>query len=94
MNLTSKPFLITQCSLLAGLNRLWRLFLKHLVGSKGEKGYINFGIDLVGGTYLTLDVKVEEAVKNDLLSAMSTLVDNLKKEKKGCLVLLLSMRRI
>jgi preprotein translocase subunit SecD len=44
--------------------------------------YINFGIDLVGGTYLTLDVKVEEAVKNELLSSMQDVIDTLKKGNK------------
>ncbi len=44
--------------------------------------YINFGIDLVGGTYLTLDVKIEEAVKNELLSTMQDLIDAAKKENK------------
>lgn len=46
------------------------------------KHYINFGIDLVGGTYLTLDVKVEEAIKNELLSTVQNLMDTLKKENK------------
>lgn len=44
--------------------------------------YINFGIDLVGGTYLTLDVKVEEAVKNELLSSTQDFLDTVKKEHK------------
>ena len=45
---------------------------------KGDRGYLNFGIDLVGGTYLTLDVKVGEAVKNDLMVVMQTFSDDLK----------------
>ncbi len=44
------------------------------------KQYVNFGIDLVGGTYLTLNVKVEEAVKNELHSSMDMLVGKIKKK--------------
>lgn len=58
-------------------------FVYHMINpAAGERGYINFGIDLVGGTYLTLDVKVQEAVKNDLQEAMQSFKDTLKKEKK------------
>lgn len=46
------------------------------------KNSINFGIDLVGGTYLTLEVKVNEAVKNELMHAMQMLSDQLKKDNK------------
>lgn len=42
--------------------------------------YINFGIDLVGGTYLTLEVKTEEAIKNELLGFVDSFVDELKKQ--------------
>ncbi len=83
MTFTSKPALLLSVLFWLGVTAFGGYFLKHLVGSKGEKGFINFGIDLVGGTYLTLDVKVEEAVKNDLLSAMDSLTDRLKKESKA-----------
>jgi len=53
-----------------------------LYPSDTEKSPINFGIDLVGGTYLTLDVKVNEAVKNDLMESMHSFTDLLKKERK------------
>lgn len=39
---------------------------------------VKFGIDLVGGTYLTLEVKVDEAVKNDLMAPIQNLIDQLK----------------
>ncbi len=54
-------------------------FLYNIVNPpKNERGFLNFGIDLVGGTYLTLDVKVSEAVKNDLMTVMQTFADELK----------------
>lgn len=43
--------------------------------------FINFGIDLVGGTYITLDVQVEKAVEHELFDRMSGLVGELKKQQ-------------
>lgn len=40
---------------------------------------VKFGIDLVGGTYLTLEVKVEEAIKNELMGPIHNFIDKLKK---------------
>jgi preprotein translocase subunit SecD len=54
-------------------------FLAHMRSQK----LVNLGIDLVGGYYLTLDVKVEEALKNELVSAAQSTIDKLKKEKKA-----------
>ena len=82
MTLTSRPILLINVLFWLAVTAFGAYFLKNLVGHKGEKGFINFGIDLVGGTYLTLDVKVDEAVKNDLLSEMTNLSDRLKKENK------------
>ena len=45
------------------------------------KQFINFGIDLVGGTYLTLDVKIEEAYKHELMSISDDFIEKLKTEK-------------
>ena len=81
MTFTSKPALLLNVLFWLGLTAFGAYFLTHLIGKKGEKGFINFGIDLVGGTYLTLDVKVEDAVKNDLLSAMRCFYRALKKRK-------------
>jgi len=46
------------------------------------KKYINYGIDLVGGTYLTLDVQLEKAVENELVVYMQEVRNRLKKENK------------
>jgi preprotein translocase subunit SecD len=83
MTLTSKPSLLFSVILWLAVTAFGGYFLKSLFQPKeGEKGYINFGIDLVGGTYLTLDVKVDEAVKNDLLASMNSFADQVKKESK------------
>jgi preprotein translocase subunit SecD len=42
---------------------------------------IKFGIDLVGGTYITLGVQTDKAVETELSDKMETLVKKLKEEK-------------
>jgi preprotein translocase subunit SecD len=75
--------LILSGALWLGVTLYGIYFMKQVVmPAKDERGYINFGIDLVGGTYLTLDVKVQEAIKNDLMEVMQSFVDALKKERK------------
>jgi preprotein translocase subunit SecD len=84
MTLTSRPTLLISGLIWLAVTLGGIYFMKNVINPpKGEKGYINFGIDLVGGTYLTLDVKVEEAVKNDLMSAMQSFADTVKKENKA-----------
>ncbi len=84
MSLTSKPTLLISVLFWLAVTAFGGYFLKSLFHSKaGEKGYINFGMDLVGGTYLTLDVKVDEAVKNDLMAAMAAFAETVKKESKA-----------
>ena len=43
---------------------------------------LKFGIDLVGGTYITLGVQTEEAVAHDLQSLMFSTVSGLKRDEK------------
>lgn len=45
--------------------------------------YVNFGIDLVGGTYITLEVEVDKAIETDLLDKMQHVVKKLQDEKKA-----------
>ncbi len=79
----SRTGLIVSSLLWLGVTLFGAYFLKQVLQPpKNERGYINFGIDLVGGTYLTLDVKVNDAVKNDLMEVMHSFVDVLKKENK------------
>lgn len=42
---------------------------------------IRFGIDLVGGTYITLEVQVEKAVEAELVEAMQSLASKLQTER-------------
>ena len=51
-------------------------FLVHL------KNHINFGIDLVGGTYITLEVQVNKAIENELAERMQEAMGKLKKDQK------------
>jgi preprotein translocase subunit SecD len=58
------------------------LYGAYFLANIQRKRLINFGIDLVGGLYLTLDVKVEEAIKSDLISAAQAIIEKLKAENK------------
>lgn len=84
MAFTSKPALTFSVIVWLAVTAFGAYFLMNLVENKerGKKGYINFGIDLVGGTFLTLDVKVDEAIKNDLMGLSQGLIEQLKKENK------------
>ncbi len=42
---------------------------------------LRFGIDLVGGTYITLDVQTDEAVQSELGESLQRILAKLKKEK-------------
>lgn len=79
----SRMGLMVSSVLWLGVTLYGAYFMKQVLQPpKDERGYLNFGIDLVGGTYLTLDVKVQEAVKNDLMEVMHSFAEALKKEKK------------
>ena len=85
MTFTSKPALMFSVIFWLAVTAFGVYFLTNLVEKKeaGKKGFINFGIDLVGGTFLTLDVKVDEAIKNDLMGLSQGLIEQLKKENKA-----------
>ena len=72
MILTSRPGLLLNLLLWLAVTAFGAYLLTHI------KQFINFGIDLVGGTYLTLDVKVEEAYKHELMSISDDFIDKLK----------------
>src|SRR5260221_548978 len=42
---------------------------------------LRFGIDLVGGTYLTLEVKTEKAVESELISKMQNIESKFKRNR-------------
>ncbi len=79
----SRTGLIFSAVIWLGVTLYGAYFMKNVFQPpKDDRGFLNFGIDLVGGTYLTLDVKVEEAVKNDLMEVMQSFSDALKKENR------------
>jgi preprotein translocase subunit SecD len=45
--------------------------------------YVNFGIDLVGGTYITLEVETDKAIENELVDKMQHIVKKLEEEKRA-----------
>jgi len=45
------------------------------------KEKLRFGIDLVGGTYITLEVQTEKAIESELLAKLEGIPDRLKKAK-------------
>lgn len=58
---------------------LWLIFgLVSLYFLIPLRKHLKFGIDLVGGTYITLDVKVEKAVEHELRDRLQTITDALK----------------
>ncbi len=79
----SRTGLIFSALIWLGVTLYGAYFMKNVIQPPKDDGSpLNFGIDLVGGTYLTLDVKVEEAVKNDLMEVMQSFTEALIKEKK------------
>ena len=58
MTFTSKPALLFSVLFWLGVTAFGGYFLMNFSGNKrGEKGFLNFGIDLVGGTYLNTRCK-------------------------------------
>lgn len=78
MNTTFRPALTINTIFWIAVTLFGAYFLLFMQKNK----WINFGIDLVGGTYLTLDVKVKEAARNEILGAMQSAVDTLKEQGK------------
>src|SRR5271155_384949 len=68
--------------LVLGAVCLYSLYpLKDVVNAQGQiisKGALKFGSDLVGGTYLTLEVHTQEAVDAELVSKMQMVDEKLK----------------
>ncbi len=64
--------------LLLGLFSVWVLFWKNPIRES-----VRFGIDLVGGTYITLGVQTQKALDAQLVSKMQSLTENLKSANKA-----------
>lgn len=76
MAISLRRLLFTECNFWIAIAILGVYFLYPLRDS------IRFGSDLVGGTYLMLEVKTDEAVRADLVSRMQDLESYLKRSKK------------
>ncbi len=74
MTLTNRPGILIQALLWISIAAFGIYFLMNI------RKYVNFGIDLVGGTYLTLEVHTEEALRNELLEKVNGFVTKLEQE--------------
>jgi preprotein translocase subunit SecD len=77
-NIFSSAFFIWV--VLAGIS-LFYLFTYENGHIKLRPDRLKFGIDLVGGTYITLSVQTDKAVELELLDKMQAIVKRLKEEK-------------
>jgi preprotein translocase subunit SecD len=82
MTLSLRPTLLFGALIWIGIALYGAYFLFNLSTAPVQSKPINFGIDLAGGSYFTLHVKVNEVVKNELLGSMQSLIDKLKREQK------------
>ncbi len=73
MTISVRRFLFSSLTVWVLVSLLGVYFLLHL------KKFINFGVDLVGGTYITLEVQTDKAIEADLDHGMQAIVDKLKK---------------
>jgi preprotein translocase subunit SecD len=75
MTITLKRIFISSISLWLACAIFGAYFLLNL------PRFINFGIDLVGGTYITLNVQVEKAYEQELYEKVQSMRSRLEKEK-------------
>lgn len=68
MTYALRRFAFSSLSLWAALALFGVYFMMHL------QSYVNFGIDLVGGTYLTLEVNMEQLLDNELSDRVTALL--------------------
>lgn len=76
MTLTSRPTLLVSIIvwLIVTVFGVYLLF--------NVEKYISFGIDLVGGTYITLEVELDKAVKNELDDKVQSIIRRLQAEQR------------
>lgn len=80
MTVTLRRLVFSRLSILVLLTGLGGWFLYNL------NSYVKFGIDLVGGTYITLDVQVEKAYENALVDLLNGVDDIVPASAKAQLV--------
>ena len=76
MNVLLRRFLFSSLSIWAVVAVFGVYFLMHI------KERINFGVDLVGGTYIVLEVQVEKAIEDEILHRMNGVTSLLKKNNR------------
>lgn len=76
MSFSLRRFLFSSLALWILITIFGVYFLFHL------KKQINFGVDLVGGTYITLEVQTNKAIESELEQRMQSLSGKLKKAEK------------
>lgn len=77
MTLTSRPALLFSILFWLAATAFGAYFLLTI-----EKR-LNFGIDLVGGTYITLEVELNKAIENELVEAMQSVNKKLADDQKN-----------
>ncbi|HAU30209.1 TPA: protein translocase subunit SecD [Candidatus Dependentiae bacterium] len=80
MTVTLRRLVFSRLSILVFLTGLGGWFLYNL------NSYVKFGIDLVGGTYITLDVQVEKAYENALVDLLNSVDDIIPASAKAQLI--------
>lgn len=76
MNFSVKRFFYSGLSLWLVITIIGIYFIYHL----GH--FVNFGIDLVGGTYIRLDVQTDKAIEAELVSRCQAIITQLRKAGK------------
>lgn len=77
MTLTSRPTLLLSVLFWLAATAFGVYFLLTI------ERRLNFGIDLVGGTYITLEVEVDKAISNELMENMQAINAKLADEQKN-----------
>ncbi len=80
MTVTLRRLVFSRLSILVLLTGLGGWFLYNL------NSYVKFGIDLVGGTYITLDVQIEKAYENALVDLLNNIDDIVPASAKAQLI--------
>lgn len=85
MKISLRHFLFSSLSIWFAVTLFGGYFIYHEFQTRrlhpGSK-FLNFGVDLVGGTYLELDVKMDKAVELELLNRLQMIVEKLKQSNQ------------
>lgn len=82
MTISLRRLFFSRLTVLILMTALGGYFLYNLKGDGTKPGFVKFGIDLVGGTYMTLEVQVKKAQESELGDRMQELHDLLDKNNQ------------